>query len=438
MDTVRIDVFEREKTLQCSELVTVGSVCAFTIYRDGAKLADDGYLIFRLMPPCPPPMPGSPPGPYGLGAVAFEQGETGETDIMKEAWLVDKLRFLPVGTVAQISVTVVTEGEGTAALGVMNVLVPTVAEITERKPWAPYERVAMFRGEQGMPGVATVNGDPHNEIDPQIRVAVNVDGKEDVIREVPPCPEDAGQPGVEPYYLVALENGKYGWAHIQLPSQKLSLSDMPGKLYLVNVSGTGWQLVQSTMKWNDATQNFKEDKNTYFSEIGVPTNEPTGMLMRANKQGDENNTLLFKHLVSDDKGILEMSCGKEPWAWKERLDIAEPSPSYPAEVRVSSMKNGSFSVEKMFHSPINGESFNNDLSGFDTLQKEDTLAFEREITMANAGGEDVYLDDVHDAIPNKGVGANKLIALNEALFSQIRGVLLAGQDQGGRRGPRRL
>lgn len=250
MNDIRIDMMEREKSLQCSELVTVGSICSFTLYRDGTKLDEDGYVIFRLIG-CPP-TPGSPPGPYGLGAVAFTAGETGETDVMKEGWLVDKLRFLPVGTVVQISVTVVTEGEGTAALGTMDVLVPTVAEITERQPWSPYERVAMFRGEQGMPGVALTEGDPPDEIDPQIRVAVNKDGLPDTLREVPPCPADAGTSYQNAYFLMANKDGTYKWARLPAVSIGLTLPNLPGEIKLKNVGGA-WKLVQDVFKWEDDT-----------------------------------------------------------------------------------------------------------------------------------------------------------------------------------------
>lgn len=266
MNAVRIDMMEREKTLQCSELVTLGSVCAFTLYRDGTKLTEDGYIIFRLIG-CPP-TPGSPPGPYGLGAVAFTKGDTGETDILKEEWLVGKLRHLPVGTVIQVSVTVVTEGEGTAALGTMDVLIPTVAEITERKPWSPYERVAMFRGEQGMPGVLTDSGDPVDEIDGQIRVYVNKDGLPDLLREVPPCPEDAGSGWDGMYVLQANNDGTYRWAKLPTPTISITLSNLPGRIDLVK-EGDVYNLVQYMMKWNPSTNDYEEDTGQRATTIGT-------------------------------------------------------------------------------------------------------------------------------------------------------------------------
>lgn len=262
---VRIDIRERDKSLSCKETLTLGSVCRFTFCRDGEPLADEGYAVLRI-PRCA--FPGSPPGPYGLGAFHFVDGVSGDEDILKEPWLVQRLRFLPVGTVVQLSMTVVT-GEGVCAEGSIDVLVATVAEIKQGTLHDPGERVAMFRGERGHPGIELVEGEPTPEMDPSIRAAINMNGIPDVIREVPTCPADATDAATYDslYVLVALADNKYAWARMPKAAFALSPGDLPGRIVMEKDDSGDWKLRQKMMKWNGETMSYQEDNTRNASSI---------------------------------------------------------------------------------------------------------------------------------------------------------------------------
>lgn len=263
---VRIDLRERDKSLSCKETLTLGSICRFMFYRDGESLPEEGYAVLRI-PKCA--FPGSPPGPYGLGAFHFRDGDSGDTEILKEPWLVERLRYMPVGTVVQLSMTIVT-GEGVCAEGFLDVLIATVAEIKPNLLHDPGERVAMFRGERGHPGIELVDEDPAPEMNPSIRAAINVKGVADVIREVPTCPKDATDASSYDslYVLVALANDRYAWARMPKAAFDLSPGDLPGKIVMEKSDYTGaWELRQKMMKWNDKTMAYQEDSTRNASII---------------------------------------------------------------------------------------------------------------------------------------------------------------------------
>lgn len=267
-NAVRIDLRERDKTLSCKETLVLGSTCAFTFYRDGAPLADSGYAILRIPKGR---FPASPDGPYGLGAFPFADGASDETDILKDAWLVNVLRWLPVGTVTQLSMTVVT-AEGVCAEGSLDILVATVAEITTPDLHDPEERIAMFEGQRGKPGVELVAGEPSTSMDPSIRVAVNVKGVPEKLREVPPCPEMSERPTTfdTVYVLAALPGGKYEWRLLPLPTIVYpNLGDLPGRIAMRKTKDDPptWSLVQTTMRWRGS--GYQEDENAYAASIAT-------------------------------------------------------------------------------------------------------------------------------------------------------------------------
>lgn len=274
-NAVRIDLRERDKSLTCKEILTLGSVCCFSFFRDGQALEEDGYAILRIPTGC---APGSPPGPYGLGVFQFSQGKSSDEEpILMEWWLVNRLRFLPIGTVTQLSMTVVTE-EGVIAEGMLDVLVATVARITTPELHDPEERVAMFRGERGKPGVELVAGEPSTGMDPSIRVAVNTDGIPTVIREVPPCPKDVSPSDVSDYskiYVLAAltppsaehPDGTYGWVHLPKVKVEMNPGDLPGKIMMEQGEAGAWELRQKMMKWNAETQRYEEDNTRSAATI---------------------------------------------------------------------------------------------------------------------------------------------------------------------------
>lgn len=271
-NAVRFDIRERDKRLSCRETLALASLCTFSVYRDGAALERDGFLIFRLMKCI---TPGSPPddmGYYGLSAVEYTQGVSAESAVLREWWLVNLLCHLPVGTVTQLAVTAVDKEEGVIGEGTVDILVGTVAEVTKAPYYDPEERLALFKGERGAPGVAVVDDDPTEiAVDPGVSVAVNRNGLDDFIREVPPCPE-SGYENDFPYFLVAHEDGSYGWAK-WTPKVNLSLGNMPGRLQMKQTGDLSWVLQQTTMKWDNATQTFKEDVNTAYPGSQLSTTD---------------------------------------------------------------------------------------------------------------------------------------------------------------------
>lgn len=262
VNSVRVDVRERDKTLSCGETLTLGSTCLFSFYRDGAALDEAGYAVLRIPRGC---FPGSPPGPYGLGAFRINE----PTDVLKEPWLVNALRKLPVGTVTPLSMTLVT-AEGVAAEGTVEVLVATVAEITIPRPDDPQERVAMFRGERGRSGVEVLEGDPVPEMDPQIKVAINAQATATTIREVPECPGDAKAPTTlaDAYVLVALPDNKYAWAKLKA-KVSLDLGSLPGRIGMIKDAEGSYMLGQTTMVWNRDAEMFEEKKEQLSATIPV-------------------------------------------------------------------------------------------------------------------------------------------------------------------------
>lgn len=259
-NAVRFDIRERDKRLSCRETLALASLCTFSVYRDGAALERDGFLIFRLMKCITPGSPPDDKGYYGLSAVEYVQGVSAESAVLREWWLVNLLCHLPVGTVTQLAVTAVDKEEGVIGEGVVDILVGTVAEVTKAPYYDPEERLALFKGERGHPGVAVVDDDPDNtSVDPGVCVAVNRNGLNDFIREVPPCPE-SGYEEDHPYVLVAHSDGSYGW-YKWIPRAELSApGDLPGKIYIDN---TTLQLMQNTMKWNAKSQRYEENSAVY-------------------------------------------------------------------------------------------------------------------------------------------------------------------------------
>lgn len=259
-NAVRFDIRERDKRLSCRETLALASLCTFSVYRDGAALERDGFLIFRLMKCMTPGSPPDDKGYYGLSAVEYTQGVSAESAVLREWWLVNLLCHLPVGTVTQLAVTAVDKEEGVIGEGVVDILVGTVAEVTKAPYYDPEERLALFKGERGHPGVAVVDNDPEFTVtDPGVCVAVNRNGLDDIIREVPPCPE-SGYEEDHPYVLVAHADGSYGW-YKWIPRAELSApGDLPGKIYIDN---TTLQLMQNTMKWNAKSQRYEENSAVY-------------------------------------------------------------------------------------------------------------------------------------------------------------------------------
>lgn len=262
-NAVRFDIRERDKRLSCRETLALASLCTFSVYRDGAALERDGFLIFRLMKCMTPGSPPDDKGYYGLSAVEYTQGVSAESAVLREWWLVNLLCHLPVGTVTQLAVTAVDKEEGVIGEGTVDILVGTVAEVTKAPYYDPEERLALFKGERGHPGVEFVHGSPEGKLlDPAVSVAIDVEAKEDKIRDVPPCPGQAGD-----YYLKANADGTYGWSTlppvvITLPN----LGELPGKIKM-RKNGNTWYLSQTTYKWDGEKNQFVEDVDDYSVEI---------------------------------------------------------------------------------------------------------------------------------------------------------------------------
>lgn len=268
-NAVRFDIRERDKRLSCKETLALASLCTFSVYRDGDALERDGWLIFRLMKCI---TPGSPPddmGYYGLSAVQYTNGVSGESAVLREWWLVNLLCHLPVGTVTQLAVTAVDKEEGVIGEGVVDVLVGTVAEVTKAPYYDPEERLALFKGERGHPGVEFVYGKPADAsaLDPAVSVAINVEAEEERIRDVPPCPLNVGD---TQYVLTASStDNSYSWQPPPVPVPKVpNLGDLPGKVKMVQ-SGSSWKFVQTTYKFNENAQRYEEDEDAYIAEIAT-------------------------------------------------------------------------------------------------------------------------------------------------------------------------
>lgn len=271
-NAVRFDIRERDKRLSCRETLALASLCTFSVFRDGAALERDGWLIFRLMKCI---TPGSPPddmGYYGLSAVQYTNGVSAESAVLREWWLVNLLCHLPVGTVTQLAVTAVDKEEGVIGEGVVDILVGTVAEVTKAPYYDPEERLALFKGERGHPGIAFVEGKPlpQSELDPAVSVAIDMNAEQEKIRDVPPCPVGSYDEN-KPYVLVAYQDGTYGWAKI--PDVKVTLpplGSIPGKIKMVK-SGNSWSLKQTTYNWDETRNLFVEDEDQYSAS--VPTTD---------------------------------------------------------------------------------------------------------------------------------------------------------------------
>lgn len=268
-NAVRFDIRERDKRLSCKETLALASLCTFSVYRDGAALERDGWLIFRLMKCI---TPGSPPddmGYYGLSAVQYTNGVSAESAVLREWWLVNLLCHLPVGTVTQLAVTAVDKEEGVIGEGVVDILVGTVAEVTKAPYYDPEERLALFKGERGHPGVEFVYGKPADAsaLDPAVSVAINVEAEEERIRDVPPCPRNVGD---TQYVLTASPtDNSYSWQPLPVPVPKVpDLGDLPGKVKMVQ-SGSSWKFVQTTYKFNVNAQRYEEDEDANIAEIAT-------------------------------------------------------------------------------------------------------------------------------------------------------------------------
>lgn len=251
---VRFDIDERTKRLSCRETLTLGSVCSFTLYRGGKQVERNGWFIFRLVKQL---LPASPEDMRGLGACDYEAGVAQNCAVLKEWWLVNCLRKLPVGVVVQIAVTAVDDEEGVVGEGYVDVLIATVAEVTEPKTYDPNERAALFRGERGAPGVVVVpNEGALEDVEDETKVAVSQEGFGDVIREVPPCSGETYKGKV----LLANgdKEGSYYWGDI--PEQTAvvpPLGQIPGKIKIVGSEGN-WRLVQSAYTWNADAGRFED------------------------------------------------------------------------------------------------------------------------------------------------------------------------------------
>lgn len=296
-----ITLRSKEKTLSCKETLVLGSRTTFTFVDEkGVQLEEDGWAVLRNV--LPPRIEAAATDGIDVAAFDFVQGVQ-TTDVLKDGALVWKLSYLPVGTVTTLSMTVVLSG-GVVAMGEVAVLVPTIAEITNTPPWDPMERVALFKGQKGNPGVDIGNKPPDEYMPKDVRVYINEDGLATTIREVPLKPKDGmvlttytpeveeGEEGEDaepvadyrwekPTYplirdvpsvsggsevqvLITTVNPEtgardYQWGALPLPTvlpRALAINN--GELQLV-----GYTLNSSTMQW--------EETNTVLSSISLTT-----------------------------------------------------------------------------------------------------------------------------------------------------------------------
>lgn len=150
-NAVTIIVNERNKTLKCTETVTLGSTCVFSLVDEfGNPLAETGACVLRLLPK--PHQRGRVEENAPYGAFSFTNGVSEPTNVFKEAWLVDLLSHLPIDTTAPVHATIVTEAAGPIATGTIDILVTTVAEAVETETGSA--RAVMFKGDKGDTGEA--------------------------------------------------------------------------------------------------------------------------------------------------------------------------------------------------------------------------------------------------------------------------------------------